>query len=82
MDSLKAEFRGNRGMRRKQSLRLMRAVRKFWTLPDNPSDRAIGKLATTRKQCNCFSCQGQDHTKAVSSKKADAAMIDELASIL
>lgn len=82
MDSLKAEVRGNRGMRRKQSLRLMRAVRKFSTLPDNPSDRAIGKLATTRKQRNCYSCQGQDHTKAVSSMKADAAMIDELASIV
>lgn len=82
MDSLKAEFRGNRGLRRKQALRLVRAVKKFSSLPKNPTARAIGKLAKTRKQCNCFSCQNQDHTKAISSIKADAAMVDELASIV
>lgn len=81
MDSLKAEVRGDRGLRRKQAFRLARVVKKFLVMKQNPTKRDIGKLAVTRKQCNCHACQSQDHSKSISSIKADAAMFDQLSCI-
>lgn len=78
MDMIKAEVRGNRGLRRKQRIRLAKAIKKYLVLPPNPTKHQVGKLVTTRKACDCFSCKRQDHSKSISSLKAEEAMLGQM----
>lgn len=79
MDALKAQVRGNRGMRRKQVFRVASKISRYYSVPENASKRVIGKMAATRKQCDCFICQSPDHSRSISALKAHEAMIDQLA---
>lgn len=81
MDCLKAEIRGDRGMRRKQAFRMANSARRTWFMSPSPSKREIGKLVSTRKQCNCSMCQHPDHSKTISEMKAHDSMNEQLASI-
>lgn len=77
MDTLKAEARGNRGLRRKKAVRRRNSVKKYQVLPPNPTDRQVGKLAATGKECNCVGCQSGDHSKSISSVRANAQFVDQ-----